>query len=177
MSNVEQPLPDRDCRTKTKAKQMADWCNAMLDRFERDERPLSLEQAMERADQEGNTEPLRRVLKQLTGHHVGRFLRKPQRNHGQHFQKARHSDPVTDAAIDAKIIWWLWKWNYPKQPVGVNAVQIAAARHKVSVDKVKSRTKKLSVEIPPKEDIGKTGFVRFPRGQSPIWYWWNGGFV
>lgn len=166
------PLPDRNCSTKLKRQAMIAWVNRMLDRFQPDERPYSLEQAMRQADKDGDTEPLRQVLLQQTGHDLGRFLRKPKRAHGQHFPKTKASDPVTEAAIDAKIIWWLWRQNYPKKlPIGVNAVKIAAARHRVSVDAVINKGKKISFN--PDGDFGVTGFLKFPRGKNSTLYWWD----
>jgi hypothetical protein len=84
MSKVERPLPDRVCSTKLKRQAMIEWVNQMLDRFEPDEELCSLEKAIERADQEGNIEPLREVLLRQTGCDLGRFLKKPKRGHGQH---------------------------------------------------------------------------------------------
>ncbi|MFY9957721.1 hypothetical protein [Bradyrhizobium sp.] len=175
MSKVERPLPDRVCSTKLKRQAMIEWVNQMLDRFKPDEELCSLEKAIERADQEGNIEPLREVLLRQTGCDLGRFLKKPKRGHGQHFPKVKVDDPVTEAAIDAKIIWRLWKLNYPKAPTGVNAVEIAAARHNISddVDKVKTKLKKLSFEPSSNGDFGVSGFLRFPRRQNPILFWWD----
>jgi|ERR1700756_624520 hypothetical protein len=98
------PLPDRVCSTALKKREMISWVNQMLDLFQPDERPLSLEQAMERADQEGNIKPLRQALLRQTGYDLGRFLKKPKRAHGQHFPKIKEDDPIYEAAIDAKII-------------------------------------------------------------------------
>jgi len=104
-----------------------------------------------RADKEGNFEPLRQALLKQTGYDLDRFLRKKPagRKRGQHYPIVKKKDPVTEAAIDAKIIWWLWKRKYPKRPTGVNAKQIAADRHKVSVDEVINKSKKISFEIIP----------------------------
>jgi hypothetical protein len=177
MSKVKHPLPDRVCSTKLKKQAMSEWVNEMLNRFGPDEAPCSLEEAIERADREGNIEPLRGVLLRQTGYDLGRFLRRPKRGHGKHFPKVKEDDPVTEAAIDAKIIWWLWKCNYPKQPTGVNAKQIAAKRHRVTVDEVENKLKKISAEIPPSNgDFGKTGFLKFPRRQNPILNWWDVDF-
>jgi hypothetical protein len=183
MSKVKRPLPDRVCSTKLKKQAMSEWVNEMLDRFGPDEEPCPLEKAIERADKEGNIKPLRGVLLRQTGYDLGRFLRKPKREHGQHFPRVREDDPVeeddpvTEAAIDAKIIWWLWKCNYPKQPIGVNAKQIAADRHKVTRDEVENKSKKLSAKIPPSNgDFGKTGFLKFPRRKNPILFWWDADY-
>jgi hypothetical protein len=141
---------------------MSAWVNEMLDRFAPDEELCALQKAVERADK-GNIEPLREALLQQTGYDLGRFLQKSERK--------RKDDRVYDAAIDAKIIWWwIWKRNYPKQPTGISAVEIAAARYKVTDEQVKNKLKKISaVEIPPR-DSGRE-FLRFPRRQNPIWYW------
>ena len=77
------PLPDRVCSTALKKREMISWVNQMLDLFQPDERPLSLEQAMERADQEGNIKPLRQALLRQTGYDLGRFLKKPKRRRSQ----------------------------------------------------------------------------------------------
>jgi hypothetical protein len=169
---MSKQLPDRVCSTKAKKEEMIRWVNQMLDRFQPDEQPASIAKAMELADKDGNIEPLRKALLQLTGRDLGRFLRRPKRKHGQHFSKAKKCDPVTEAAIDAKIVWWLWKLNYSKRPIGVNAIEIAAARHNVDVDKVKNKQKKISFR-PKDADFGVTGFVRFPRSQRPILFWWD----
>jgi hypothetical protein len=177
MSKVKRPLPDRVCSTKIKKQEMIRWVNEMLDRFGPGEEPRSLEKAVQRADKEGNIEPLREALLRQTGYDLGRFLRKPGRKLGQRFPKVKEDDPVEEAAIDAKIIWWLWKWNYPKQPIGVNALQIAAKRHRVTVDEVINKSKKISFEIPPSNgDFGVRGFLRFPRRQNPILFWWDSDY-
>ena len=173
-------LPDRVCSTEAKKQQMIAWTNEMLDRLTSDREPCSLEKAVERADKEGNIEPLRQALLRQTGYDLDRFLRKKPagRKRGQRYPIVKEDDPVTEAAIDAKIIWWLWKRNYyPKQPTGVNAQQIAADRHKVSVDEVINKSKKISFEISPSnKDFGVRGFLRFPRRQNPILFWWDADF-
>jgi hypothetical protein len=175
----QKPLPDRVCSTEAKKQQMIAWVNEMLDRFTSDEEPCSLDKAVERADKEGNIEPLRQALLRQTGCDLDRFLRKKPagRKRGQHYPIVKEHDPVTEAAIDAKIIWRLWKRNYPKQPTGVNAKQIAADRHKVSVDEVINKSKKISFEISlSNKDFGVRGFLRFPRRQNPILFWWDADF-
>jgi hypothetical protein len=175
----QRPLPDRVCSTDPKKQVMITWVNEMLDRFKSDGEPCSLEKAVERADKEGNIEPLRQALLRQTGYDLDRFLRKKPagRKRGQHYPIVKKKDPVTEAAIDAKIIWWLWKRNFPKLPTGVNAKQIAADRHKVSDDEVINKSKKISFEISPSnKDFGARGFLRFPRRQKPILFWWDADF-
>jgi len=170
----QRPLPDRVCSTPTKKQEMIAWVNERLDRFQPDDEPCPLERAVEHADK-GNIEPLREALLRQTGYDLERFLRKPTgRKRGQRFSKVKENDPVTEAAIDAKIIWWLWKRNYSKNPTRVNAVAIAADRHKVSREEVEYKLKKLSFENPLlKGDFGVTGFLRFPGRQNPILFWWD----
>lgn len=169
---LQRPLPDRACSTEAKRQAMIKWLNEMLDRFQPDEQPRLLEEAIELAEKEGNVEPLREVLLRKTGYDLGRFLKKPKRAHGQHFPEIKKEDPVTDAAIDAKLIWWIWKWNYPKRPTEVNAIEIAAARHNVDIDQVKNKLKKLSLKEPSR-DYGVSGFLKFPRRQNSILFWWD----
>ena len=175
----ERPLPDRVCSTKAKKQEMIAWANEMLDRFISLDEPCSLEKAVERADKDGNIEPLRQALLQQTGYDLGRFLRKKPagRKRGQRYPIVKEHHPVTEAAIDAKIIWWFWNRNYPKRPTGVDAKQIAADRHKVSVDEVINKLKKIHFEIfPSNEDFGVTGFLRFPRRQKPFLWWVDADF-
>jgi hypothetical protein len=174
----QKPLPDRVCSTEAKKQQMIAWVNEMLDRFTSDEEPCSLEKAVEQADKEGNIEPLRQALLRQTGYNLGRFLRKKPagRKRGERYPIVKKNDPVTEAAIDAKIIWWLWK-RYPKHPTGVDAKQIAADRHKVSLDDVINKLKKISFEVTPSNmDFGVRGFLKFPGRQKPILHWWDADF-
>jgi hypothetical protein len=170
-------LPDRVCSTEAKKQEMIAWTNEMLDRLTSDREPCSLEKAVQRADKEGNIEPLRQALLRQTGYDLDRFLRKKPagRKRGQRYPIVKKNDPVTEAAIDARIIVWLWKWNYPnKRLTGVSAQQIAADRRKVSVDEVINKLKKISFEISPSNaDFGVRGFLRFPQRQKPILFWWD----
>jgi hypothetical protein len=162
------------CRTPLEAKVMTDWVNAHLDRqqaffdalsdvikhIRHDEDKWSdggetpdwaiammvVADAIKQADEKGDIEPLRKDLLHLTGHDLGRFLKRPERKRGEKFSKDNSNDRAKKAAADVRSIKQLWRQEFSghhKRPKGdlVKAEDIAANRNKVSIAAIESKLK------------------------------------
>jgi hypothetical protein len=165
-------LPRWECQTPDEAKAMIDWVNNELDRVKASadlwirlgeelddetkkwrsdgETPdwavvmMVIERAVKKADA-GDIEPLRNDLLHLTGHDLGKFLKRPKLKRGEHFPKVE-KDPVAEAATAVKIIRKVWRRSFGKvnrlKGDKVSAEQIAADRFGVPVETIINKLKK-----------------------------------
>jgi hypothetical protein len=142
-------LPPWQARNPRERQQMADWVNERLDELDEAKFNEGCNNSEEfrafvgtwgseiDAADRGNIEPLRKRLPQ-----IARFLTAPP---PRTKKKRQMLSPAEAAALNVKRIRDLWKKNYKRKnrrrDDGPSAIEIAALRSEVSVEKVERRLK------------------------------------